>query len=124
MKRFIISIAIICAIVAAGIFSCAAVYEKNTRLYGHITGVLEAYGSDGDVGSEISSLESFFEKEYAPGLCRIVNDERIGEISVMISRLRAMYQSDCDEFTSECEAIKKSAENIFRAELPDLYRLL
>lgn len=124
MKRLVVCLAIIAAIIAAGIFSISAVSSKNDRLYGHIQSVLDAYGSGEDAREEISALENYFQKDYAPCLGCFVNDNMISELSVSVFKLRPMLESECDEFTAECEAIRTGAERIYRSELPVAYRIM
>ena len=124
MKRLAVCIAIIAAIIAAGIFSVDAVSEKNKKLYGRIDSVLEAYGAGGETAEAISELEDYFHGDYAPRLACIVDDDSLFEMSVSVNKLRAMYESGCDEFTAECEAIRAGAEKILKSEAPGIYRLL
>lgn len=124
MKRIIISLVIIGVIVAVGVFSCAVVASKNSKLYGHIESVVSEYGSDGDTEAAIAELERFFSEDYAPPLSAIVNDEMLSELATVIYRLRPMLESGCDEFTAECEAIKTGAAKILRSEMPSLSRIL
>lgn len=124
MKRVIVCLVIIGVIIATGIFSCAAVAAKNDRLYGHIESVLSAYDSGGDASSAIDDLERYFRTDYAPKLACIIDDEMIGELALVISRLKPMYESDCDEFSAECEAVRASAERIYKSEVPSFFRIL
>lgn len=124
MKRIIISLSIIAVIIAAGIFALYSVRTKNERLYGHIEAVLSAYESGGDVPSEISSLREFFEKDYMPSLSCVIKDDLLYDIRLLIDRLEPMYDSDCDEFTSECESILGGARRIYYNELPTFLRIL
>ena len=124
MKRIVICISIIAVIIAVGIFTLYSVNTKNDRLYGHIEAVLSAYESGGDVSAEIQSLTDYFENDYVPCLACIINDDLLSDISVQISRLAPMYESDCDEFTSECESIRNGARKIYYRELPVWFRIL
>ena len=124
MKRIIVCLVIIGVIIAAGIFSCMVVAAKNDRLYGHIESVLSAYDSGGDAMPAIEDLENYFKRDYAPMLACFVNDEMIGELALTISRLKPMYESDCDEFSAECEAVRESADRIYKSEVPSFFRIL
>ena len=124
MKRVVICLVIIGVIIAAGIFSCMVVAAKNDRLYGHIESVLSIYDAGGDANSAISDLENYFRTDYAPKLACFVNDEMIGELAVTISRLKPMYESDCDEFSAECEAVRAGADRIYKSEVPSFFRIL
>ena len=122
MKRLIICLTIIAAIIAAGICTIGTVAQKNERLYGKIDSVLASYGESG-AEAEIAELKKFFEREYAPGLSLVVNDAGLGEMMNSISKLGPMLESGCDEFLAECEAIRSEAERIYLAELPGLFRV-
>ena len=124
MKRVIVCLFIIGAIIAAGIFSCMVVAAKNDRLYGHIESVLDIYDSGEDAASAIDELESYFRRDYAPKLACFINDEMLGDRAVAISRLKPMYESDCDEFSAECEAVRESADRIYKSEVPSFFRIL
>lgn len=124
MKRVILCLVIIGIIIAMGIFSCMIVAEKNNRLYGHVENVLRLYDGGGDAASAIDDLERYFKNDYAPKLSCIINDEMIAELAVTIARLKPMYESDCDEFSAECEGVKASADRIYRSELPSFFRIL
>lgn len=123
MKRIIICLTIIALIIAAGIAAIYTVSEKNDRLYGRIESVLSAYESGG-VMEEIESLKSFFEGEYVPTLGAFIDDDSLAEMSVYISRLAPMVESDCDEFRAECEALKAEARKLYLGELPLPFRIL
>ena len=56
MKRLAVCIAIIAAIVAAGVFSIGLVSSKNERLYGMVRGVIETYEAGGDVSASMPSF--------------------------------------------------------------------
>lgn len=124
MKRIVICVVIIVVIIAAGIFSCAVVASKNDRLYGHIQSVLDIYGAGGDATEALDDLENYFRKDYAPKLACLIDDEMIGELAMLISRLKPMYESECDEFSAECEAVRSGAEKIYQSELPSFFRIL
>lgn len=123
MKRIAICLTIIAIILAVGIYALASIDGSNDRLYGHIEAVLAEYESGGDPRSEIEDLKAFFEKKYVRALGCFVNDDRLGELSVSISRLVPMLESDCDEFTAECEAIREEARQIYIRELPEIFRI-
>lgn len=123
MKRIAICLTIIVLIIAVGVFALFSIDRKNDRLYGHIEAVLGAYESGGDTKSEIKSLQSFFEEDYVRTLGCFVNDERLGDISTCISRLEPMLESDCDEFSAECESIREEARQIYIRELPEFFRI-
>lgn len=123
MKRIIISITIITAIIAIG---CSAIFyidSQNRKLYGKIEMVLNAYSQDEGVEESINELKSYF-SIYQKGLACFVAEEELMDISEAISKLLPMYQSDCDEFTAECEAIKNLTERIKSNEIPTWYRIL
>ncbi len=124
MKRLAVCIAIIAAIVAAGVFSIGLVSSKNERLYGMVRGVIETYEAGGDVSGRINELTDFFKEDYAPKLACVVNDGMLAEMAASASKLEAMYQSGCDEFTAECEALLTGADRILRSELPAAYRVM
>lgn len=124
MKRLIVSITIIGVIIAVGVVAIMTVNAKNQRLYGHIEAVLSEYNGGSDPTAEIEKLESFFSSRYAPNLGYFVNDDELQEIEIMISKLKPMYDSDCDEFSAECESIKAAAKKIYLNELPCFYRIL
>ena len=124
MKRIIVCIFIIGAIIAVGVFSCVLVASKNDRLYGHIESVMDIYDAGGDASSAIDDLETYFRKDYAPKLACFIDDEMLGELASSIARLRPMYESDCDEFSAECEAVRVGAERIYQSEIPSLFRIL
>ena len=124
MKRVIICLSIIAVIIAVGIFALNMVKAKNDRLYGHIEEVISSYEEGGDVISEINRLREYFEKDYAPKLACIINDDHLAEIRSLINRLEPMFDSDCDEFTAECESIRDMAHKIYLEELPAFFRIL
>lgn len=124
MKRLIVSLSIIAIILAVGIFALITVSNKNDRLYGQIEAVISTYENGGDVSKEISELREFFENDYAKRLRLIVSDEYLGEMSSLISRLEPMVESECDEFTAECEALRNAARKIYLSELPTWERVL
>lgn len=124
MKRIFVSLTILAVIIAVGIFALFSVSQKNDRLYGHIEAVISAYESDGDTVLEIQNLQNYFELDYVPKLGAFVDDDLLGEIATCISRLEPMLESDCDEFTAECAAIRTTARKIFLNEAPKLFRIL
>lgn len=124
MKRLVVSLSIIAIILVVGIFAIMTVSNKNDRLYGKIEAVIEAYEAGSGVSERIGELERFFEGEYARRLCSVVSDRYLGEMSAIISKLRPMSESGCDEFTAECAALKEAARKIYLSELPGLERIL
>lgn len=124
MKRLFVSIAIIGVIIAVGVVAILSIDSKNQRLYGHIDAVLAEFDGGGDPSSQIDDLKSFFDKSYAPFLGCFVKDEPLQEIGIMISKLKPMYDAECDEFSSECASIKATARKIYYDELPCIYRIL
>lgn len=124
MKRLFVSIAIIVVIIAVGVAALLSVDSKNQRLYGHIDAVLAEFDGGDDPSSQIDALKSYFDKSYAPVLACFVRDESLQEINIMISKLKPMFDADCDEFSAECESIKETARKIYYEELPCFYRIL
>lgn len=123
MKRIIISITIIVIIITIG---CSAIYyidTQNRKLYGKIEMVLNAYSSDDGVEESIGELKTFFHK-YEKGLACIVSEEALIDMSQSITKLLPMYQSDCDEFTAECQSIMTMAARIRSNEIPTWDRIL
>ncbi len=123
MKRIIISIGIIAVIIALGCTAIVYIEAHNSKLYGKIDEVVASYEQDEGVVQSISELEDFF-KTYSRKLGCIINDDSLAEISVSISRLTPMYESECDEFTAECAQIKEYAKKILDSEIPYWYRIL
>lgn len=123
MKRIIISIGIIAAIIALGCSAIAYIEVHNSKLYGKIDEVISSYEQDKNVTQSISELRDFFEK-YSRKLGCIISDEELAQISVSISRLTPMYESECDEFTAECVQIREYAKKILDLEIPYWYRIL
>lgn len=123
MKRIIISIGIIAVIIALGCSAIAYIEVHNSKLYGKIDEVISSYERDAGVTQSISELRDYFEK-YSHKLGCIINDDELAQISVSISRLAPMYESECDEFTAECTQIKEYAKKILDSEIPYWYRIL
>lgn len=124
MKRIVISLSIIAIIIAVGIAALFTVSQKNDRLYGHIESVLSAYKGGRDASPEIAALCGYFENDYAKTLSAIVDDDRLAEMAVYVSRLEPMLQSGCDEFEAECSALRAEARKIYLSELPLIFRIL
>lgn len=124
MKRLIISITIIGVIVAVGIYALSSVSQKNERLYGLVEEVLNVYNEGKDPSSKIDKLSEYVNGPYAHRLAYFVEEDELQEIRLMISRLKPMIESGCDEFTAECKAILVAAEHIFLDEFPAIYRIL
>lgn len=123
MKRIIISITIITVIIAIG---CSAIFyidSQNQKLYGKIEMVKKAYTDGAGVEESISGLQVYFDG-YIKGLSCIVPEDELMEISEAIAKLLPMYQSDCDEFLAECEAIKNLAGRIRSNEVPTWHKIL
>ncbi len=123
MKRIIICIAIIAAIIALGCSAIAYIEVNNSKLYGKIDKVISSFDMDSEVESSIADLNDYF-KKYKKMLGCIVGDDELYEMELSISRLLPMYQSDCDEFTAECNQIKTCAKKMLDAEMPYWYRIL
>ncbi len=123
MKRLVLCIVIIAAIVAAGVWSCEEVLIKNRKLYGFIREVEADFSQGMPAEESISALENYFEEDYRPALAVFINDEKLYEMSEAVSRLRPMYESGCDEFSAECAALEARADSIYRGELPGVGRI-
>ncbi len=123
MKRIMICIGIIAVIIALGCSAIAYISVHNSKLYGKIDEVIASYEQDEGVVQSISELREYY-KEYSRRLGCITNDDSLAEISVSISRLTPMYESECDEFTAECTQIKEYARKILDSEIPCWYRIL
>lgn len=123
MKRIIISIGIITAIIALGCYAIVYIEVHNSKLYGKIDEVISSYEQDTDVVGSISELQDFYNK-YSRKLGCIISDDDLAQISVSISRLEPMYKSGCDEFTAECVQIREYAKKILDSEIPYWYRIL
>ncbi len=123
MKRIIICIGIIAVIIALGCSAIAYIDANNSRLYGKIDMVISSYESKSRVEQSIAELSEYFD-EYRKGLSCIISDDELSQISLSISRLLPMYESECDEFTAECAEIKSYARKIMDSEIPYWYRIL
>ncbi len=123
MKRIIICIGIIAVIIALGCSAIAYISVHNSKLYGKIDEVIASYEQDEGVVQSISELREYY-NEYSRRLGCITNDDSLAEISVSISRLAPMYESECDEFAAECAQIKEYAKKILDSEIPCWYRIL
>ncbi len=124
MKRIIISICIIAAIIAIGVSAISYIDAQNTKLYGKIEMVINSYRSASeDTPGKISELEDCFSK-YAKTLSCFVGEDMLNSMAVSVSRLMPMYESGSDELYAECETIKEYASAIYRNELPVWYRIL
>ena len=74
MKRIIISIGIIAAIIALGCYAIVYIEVHNSKLYGKIDEVISSYEQDTDVVGSISELQDFYNK-YSRKLGCIISDD-------------------------------------------------
>ena len=94
MKRIIISIGIIAVIIALGCSAIAYIAVLITKINGKIDEVIASYEQNKGVVQSISELEDFYRK-YSRRLGCITNAEGLAEISVSISRLAPICESEC-----------------------------
>lgn len=123
MKRLYISLVIIILIIAIGIMSIYLIAAQNQKLYGEIDNVISKYAEGADITHDIEALESTF-RSYNRLVGSISSDERIQQIEESISRLKAMYIAQSDEFLAECYLVKTIAKEILDEQKPTVQRLL
>ncbi len=123
MKRLYISLVIIVLIIALGVLSICLISLQNQKLYGEIDNVIEKYSNGLDVTQDIVALEETF-RSYNRLVGSISSDERIQQMEEAISRLKAMYITDSDEFLAECYLVKTIAKEILDEQTPTVQRLL
>ncbi|MCD8007307.1 MAG: DUF4363 family protein [Oscillospiraceae bacterium] len=122
MKRILISIVIIAAIIAAGCFAIAGIEAENTKIYGKIEEVLSA-DSQEEAEAAVGELEEAF-KEYSRRLSCIVDEDILEEMEGAVYMLKPMLESNSDEFTAQCELLRSYAKRILDREIPTLGRVL
>ena len=122
MKRIIISVCIIAAIIAAGCSAIVYIGAQNSKLYGELELVEKAY-AEGDASGQIAQFESFFEG-YAKRLSCIVGEEALLRAAESAARLESLYQSGSDEFLAECGQLRFLTRAIYAGEILAWYRIL
>ncbi|MCD7823292.1 MAG: DUF4363 family protein [Oscillospiraceae bacterium] len=122
MKRILISIIIIAAIIAAGCFAIAGIEAENAKIYGAIEEVLNSE-SEEEAAAAVEELEDAF-REYSKRLSCIVDEDILEEMEGAVCMLKPMLQSDSDEFTAQCELIRSYAKRILDREIPSPGRIL
>ena len=123
MKRLYISLAIFILIVTIGLVSIFLISNANSKLYGEIENVITRYKNGEELTSHIDSLDKAF-ISYSRLVGSPSSDEKIQQIEESISRLRAMYEADSDEFLAECYLIRTIAQEILAEQKPTVQRLL
>ena len=122
MKRILISIVIIAAIIAAGCLAIAGIETENTKIYGKIEQVLNSE-SEEEAEVAVQELEEVFQ-DYSKRLSCIVDEDLLEEMSGAVYMLKPMLESNSDEFTAQCELIRSYAKRILDREIPTLGRIL
>ncbi len=122
MKRIIISIVIIAAIIAAGCMAIVGIEAENTKIYGKIEEVLSSESNE-EAEAALDELEDAFRK-YSKRLSCIVDEDLLAEMEGVLYTLRPMYESSSDEFTAQCELLRSYAKRILDRELPTPGRIL
>lgn len=123
MKRLYISLAIFIVIIAVGLLSIYLISNANSKLYGEIENVITRYKNGEELMPHIDSLDRAF-VNYSRLVGSFSSDEKIQQIEESISRLRAMYEADSDEFLAECYLVRTIAEEILAEQKPTVQRLL
>ncbi|MBQ8624021.1 MAG: DUF4363 family protein [Oscillospiraceae bacterium] len=123
MKRLYISLFIFALIITLGILSIYLISNANSKLYGEIESVIAGYKNGQDITENIDSLDKAF-KRYSLVVGSLSGDQKIQQIEESISRLRAMYEADSDEFLAECYLVKTIAAEILAEQKPTVQRLL
>ncbi|MCC8196930.1 MAG: DUF4363 family protein [Ruminococcus sp.] len=122
MKRILISVVIIAAIIAAGCFAIAGIEAENTKIYGKIEKVLSS-STEEEAEEAVSDLEEAF-REYSKRLSCVVDEDILEEMEGAVYMLRPMLESSSDEFTAQCELLRSYAKRILDREIPTLGRIL
>lgn len=122
MKRIIISVIIIAAIIAAGCFAIVGIEAENTKIYGAIEEVLNS-DSQEEAEMAVGELEEAFQK-YSKRLPCIVDEDLLEEMEGAVYMLRPMLLSNSDEFTAQCELLRSYAKRVLDREIPTLGRIL
>lgn len=122
MKRILMSIVIIAAIIAAGCFAIAGIEAENTKIYGKIEKVLSS-SIEEEAEEAVSDLEEAF-REYSKRLSCVVDEDILEEMEGAVYMLRPMLESHSDEFTAQCELLRSYAKRILDREIPTLGRIL
>lgn len=123
MKRLITATVIIAIIIALGVLTIVIIANENSKLYGEINSVINGYLAGEDITDSISSLEKTTEK-YRKTVGIVSSDETLQQMDEAVARLRAMYESDSDEFLAECYLVQTIAQEILEQQQPTLSRLL
>ncbi len=105
--RRLIAAAVLAAIIAGLCF--ANKMTVNKTYYDLSAGLSRLEQAYMDSPEAAADLARSFEKEWVSRedyLSIFVNHEIITELGIAISRLPVMIDSDCDEFTAECAAVR------------------
>ena len=110
---------------AASVFSvfaldCSA--EKLTDLTDNVINAAEN-GTREDVLSSVGELERSWEDHHL-GLSFIVQSNRLYDISYSISKLRALYEYNADDFIAECKGIRCYISLMADSQQPELHSVL
>lgn len=117
MKRLAVCAAAMAAVIGVSVYSLFTVRESSRT----ITALVEAALDDSNAPERTLSLIGEADERWQamrPKLDLFVRTDRLDEISCLISRLGAMYESGSDDFAAECLELEERLRLIFRDELP------
>ncbi|MCC8191735.1 MAG: DUF4363 family protein [Ruminococcus sp.] len=124
MKRFVISVILLAAIIFGSITSLFVFDRKNDEMTERISYIQTLYKQNktDEAEEELARLDRFW-NEYYNFMSFIVQSTKLEEISLSVSKLEYLLKMDSEEFLSECDSIKYGIQMIYDSEFPYLHSI-
>jgi hypothetical protein len=120
MKRIIVCVCVIAAILALSAGSLFMLKSANEKLYRYIDNCTESYFLDSnDLEERLAELENYW-GEYYVKVFFLTRSSSLDDISCSVSRLRYLLEEDSDEFASELNSVRFRAYLIYESQIPYL----
>lgn len=125
MKRVVMAVCLILAIIAYSVAAALIIRHENAELISVIDEI-SAYSEKGDsekasAAAEVLNLEWY---DFERKMSAFVRDDKLNTISASVARIKPYIEEANDELEAELQNISRQLTILYRAELPMWYNIL
>lgn len=125
MKRAIVAVCILAAVIAGSITAILVIKKENSKLISILDEIQLCCENDDMEGAaeKAAELEELWYK-YERRMSVIVKDERLKELNTTIVKIRPYSEEANDELEAEIQNIRRQLGLIYKSELPYFFNIL
>lgn len=125
MKRVIIAVIIILAIIGYSAAAAVVIHSENAELTA-LTEEIALYSKNGDSENASAAAARLCDKwyDFEHKMSVFVRDDKLNTLSASVAKIPAYITDANDELNAELESIRRQLNLIYRSELPFWYNIL